>query len=187
MSKIDIDEFRAILGVGTLYPDETLQQVADASEQLIDSLLDYNRSYITDAQIASNVATFYTAGRHTFSIGSVLTCSGMDATFNGSRTVTSFGDFWFKTNLTGANTELIRYKPYGVAVLTSQSEIFDAIPSVREAALAIAVEIFQQRTAPGGQIQAVDFTPQPHRLGRALLTRVHGLLAPYMDAGSFIG
>ena len=187
MSKIDIDELRTVLGVGTLYPDETLQQVADASEQLVDQLLDYNRSYITEAQVSNNVAIFYTVGRHSFSIGSVLTISGMDATFNGSRTVTEFGDYWFRVNLTTANTELIRYKPYGVAVLTSQSEIYTAIPAVREACLAIAVEIFQQRVAPGGQIQAVDFTPQPHRLGRALLTRVHGLLAPYMDAGSFVG
>ena len=187
MSKIDIDEFRTVLGVGTLYPDETLQQVADASEQLIDQLLDYNRSYITEAQVSSNVATFYTVGQHSFSIGSVLTCSGMDAVFNGSHTVTERGDYWFKADYAHASTELIRYKPYGVAFLTSQSEIYDAIPAVREATLAIAVEIFQQRVAPGGQIQAVDFTPQPHRLGRALLTRVHGLLAPYIDAGSLIG
>ena len=187
MSKIDIDEFRTVLGVGTLYADDTLQQVADAAEQLVDQLLDYNKSYISEAQISNNVATFYTVGRHSFSIGSVLTVSGLDATFNGSRTVTTFGDFWFKVDYTHANTELVRYKPYGTAFLTSQSEIYDAIPAVREATLAIAVEIFQQRVAPGGQIQAVDFTPQPHRLGRALLTRVHGLLAPYIDAGSLIG
>ena len=187
MSKIDLDELRTVLGVANLYPDETLQQVADAAEQLIDGLLDYNRASITEAQVSSNVAIFYTAGRHRFSIGSVLTLSGMDSVFNGTYTVTTIGEFWFKANFSHANTELIRFKPVGSAIQANQGEIYDAIPSVREAALAIAVEIFQQRTAPGGQFQAVDFTPQPHRLGRALLTRVQGLLAPYVDAGGFVG
>lgn len=187
MSKIDLDEFRTVLGVANLYPDETLQQVADAAEQLVDGLLDYNRASITSAQISDNVALFYTAGRHSFSIGTVLTLSGLNTVFNGTLTVTTISEFWFKANLTHANTELVRFKPYGTAIQENQSVIYDAIPSVREAALAIAVEIFQQRTAPGGQMQGVDFTPQPHRLGRALLTRVQGLLAPYVDAGGFIG
>jgi len=71
--------------------------------------------------------------------------------------------------------------------LASQALIYDSVPSVREAALAVAIEIFQQRTAPGGTIQSVDFTPGPHRLGQALLTRVRGLLAPYMDMGGMVG
>ena len=72
-------------------------------------------------------------------------------------------------------------------ILVSQALIYDSVPSVREASLAVAIEIFQQRTAPGGTMQAVDFTPGPHRLGQALLTRVRGLLAPYMDMGGFVG
>ena len=188
MSKIDIDEFRLILGVANLYPDETLQSVADAAEQLIDELLDYNRSGITSASVADEVATLVTAGKHSFYIGAVLTIGGTNAIFNGSHTVTESGYNYIKFDLVGENDiDVIKFKPYGSAWLSSQSEIYDAIPSVREAALAIAVEIFQQRVAPGGQIQAVDYTPQPHRLGRSLITRVHGLLAPYMDMGGFVG
>jgi len=187
MSKIDIDELRTTLGVGTLYPDSTLQQVADAAEELIDGLLDYNRASIASAQLSNNVVTFYTADRNSLSIGDSVTVSGLDATFNGTFTVVSRDDFFFTAAKTAANTELKRYKPFGKVILVSQALIYDSVPSVREASLAVAIEIFQQRTAPGGTIQAVDFTPGPHRLGQALLTRVRGLLAPYMDMGGFVG
>ena len=187
MSKIDIDELRSVLGVGTLYPDATLQQVADAAENLIDGLLDYNRSSIASAQISNNVATFWTADSHSFYTGGSVAISGTDATFNGTYTVINYGANWFTAAKTASDTERIKYKPYGSVVLDSQSQIYDSIPSVREATLAVAVEIFQQRTAPGGTIQAVDFTPGPHRLGQALLSRVRGLLAPYMDMGGMVG
>jgi len=187
MSKIDIDELRTTLGVGTLYPDSTLQQVADAAEELIDGLLDYNRASIASAQISNNVVTFFTADRNSLSIGDSVTVSGTDATFNATYTVVSRDDFFFTSAKVAANTDLKRYKPFGKVILVSQALIYDSVPSVREASLAVAIEIFQQRTAPGGSIQAVDFTPGPHRLGQALLTRVRGLLAPYMDMGGFVG
>jgi len=178
---------RTTLGVGTLYPDSTLQQVADAAEDLIDGLLDYNRSSIASAQISNNVVTFWTADRNSFSIGDSVTVSGTDTTFNATYTVVTRNDFYITAAKTASNTELKRYKPLGSAVLASQALIYDSVPSVREAALAVAIEIFQQRTAPGGTIQSVDFTPGPHRLGQALLTRVRGLLAPYMDMGGMVG
>jgi len=187
MSKIDIDEFRTVLGVGTLYPDSTLQQIADAAEELIDGLLDYNRSSITAAKIQFNVATFWTADDHSFYPGGSVVVSGTDATFNGTYTITTCTYRWFQVAKVAADTETIKYKPYGTVILGTQSQIYDSIPSVREAALAVAVEIFQQRTAPGGTIQAIDFTPGPHRLGQALLSRVRGLLAPYMDMGGMVG
>jgi hypothetical protein len=187
MSKIDIDELRTTLGVGTLYPDSTLQQVADAAEELIDGLLDYNRASIASAQISNNVVTFFTADRNSLSIGDSVTVSGTDATFNATYTVVQRNDFFFTAAKTASNTDLKRYKPFGKVILVSQALIYDSVPSVREASLAVAIEIFQQRTAPGGTMQAVDFTPGPHRLGQALLTRVRGLLAPYMDMGGFVG
>lgn len=59
--------------------------------------------------------------------------------------------------------------------------------AVREAALAIAVELWQHRLAAGGTVQAADWTPSPYRLGRGLLSKVQGLLGPYIDTGSMIG
>jgi hypothetical protein len=77
--------------------------------------------------------------------------------------------------------------PNGLVYREASRQFYDAIPEVREAALAIAVDIFQSRVAPGGQIQAVDFTPGPYRLGRSLFTRVSGLLARWVDTGSMVG
>ena len=42
---------------------------------------------------------------------------------------------------------------------------------VESAVLAVSVEIFQSRVAPGGQIEGVDFTATPYRLGRSLSYR----------------
>lgn len=187
MAKIDLDTFRTVLGVSTIYTDADLQQVADAAEDLVDGLLTYNRAYITGAQIQSNVGTFYTSNSHNLSIGRQVTISGCDTPFDGLRTVLDVGAFWFTCSITTADTEFIHLKPTGTALQYSQTGMYDAVPAVREAALAIGVEIFQQRVAGGGMVQTVDYQPSPHKLGRALLTRVHGLLAPYMDAGSFVG
>lgn len=55
----------------------------------------------------------------------------------------------------------------------------DAPAAVKEAVLAITIDIWQNRQAPGGTMNAVDFTPGPYRIGRSLLSKVSGLLGPY--------
>ena len=58
---------------------------------------------------------------------------------------------------------------------------------VKSATLALSVEIFQSRIAPGGQIEGVDFTTvSPYRLGRSLFNRVSGLLGSYIDVESMV-
>jgi hypothetical protein len=57
----------------------------------------------------------------------------------------------------------------------------------KEAALAVAVEIFQARTAAGGQAVATDFSPGPYRLSVWMTRRVMSLLGPYMDVNGMIG
>jgi hypothetical protein len=60
-------------------------------------------------------------------------------------------------------------------------------PACKEAALAVAVEIFQARTAAGGQAVATDFSPGPYRLSVWMTRRVMSLLGPYMDVKGMIG
>jgi hypothetical protein len=57
----------------------------------------------------------------------------------------------------------------------------------KEAAIAVGVEIFQARTASGGQAVSIDFTPGPYRLSVWLTRRVMSLLGPYMDPGGMVG
>lgn len=108
MALLTVEELKTTLGVGELYTEADLQQVVDASVELIES-------YVTAAS-------------------------------------------------------------------------FEAEPApMKEAALSLAVSIFQTRTATGGQIVGMDFTPSPFRLGRSLTSTVQGLLAPYLAEGVFVG
>jgi hypothetical protein len=51
---------------------------------------------------------------------------------------------------------------------------------------AVSIEIFQSRTAAGGQIEGVDFSGTPYRMGRNLLNRVSSLLQPYVDVETIV-
>jgi hypothetical protein len=61
----------------------------------------------------------------------------------------------------------------------------EGIPSpVREAGVVIAIDVWQNRTAAGGQSVGIDGTPGPYRMGQSLLSRVSGLVGPWMHSGS---
>jgi len=64
----------------------------------------------------------------------------------------------------------------------------DNHPQDKEAALAVAVQIYSSHKAPGGQMQAVDFQPimVPHLLGPGLAARVMGLLRPCRKYGGLV-
>ena len=77
--------------------------------------------------------------------------------------------------------------PAGFISDQQSEDFYEDDPLVLEAAMMLTVEIWQARVAPGGTIQGVDFQPGPFRLGRSLIGRVQGLLAPHMDVGTMIG
>ncbi len=67
-------------------------------------------------------------------------------------------------------------------------DAYGAEPSpAKEAALSVALEIWQARYSAGGQAVSVDFSPGPYRLSTALTRRVMALLGPYMDARGMVG
>jgi hypothetical protein len=57
----------------------------------------------------------------------------------------------------------------------------------KEAALSIATELHQARTAVGGQPVALDFTPSPYRLSKWLTERVKGVVGQCWDVRGMIG
>jgi hypothetical protein len=57
----------------------------------------------------------------------------------------------------------------------------------KEAGLGIAVDVYQARTAAGGESVALDFTPGPYRVSSALIKRYSALLAPYMKVTGMVG
>jgi hypothetical protein len=63
-----------------------------------------------------------------------------------------------------------------------------AHPNCSEAALGMSVQVWQSRSAPGGQMIGVDLMPQstPHLLGPGLLMRFQGLLGPCLPYGGAV-
>ena len=206
MALISLSEFKAVLGIGSIYADAIVQAVADSAENIILSYLIFDDVAIQSVKLTNNIATFY-CFENTFVTGQALTVTGCGSPFNGSRTVLESGygaSFdglpsildtrynayqipFFTAAITNADITERRIIPSGRAVLTSQATLYDTTPEVREAAMAVACDIWITRTGTLGQ-QGVDFqSPAPYRLGRSMLTRVSGLLGKHLDTRGFLG
>jgi len=191
MALITLSELKAVLGIGDIYADAIVQAVADSAENIILSYLIFDDVAIKSVSLSGNVATFY-CYENTFVAGQALTVSKCGAPFDGSRTVVdsfngAYGEHYFTAAIT--NADIIRRDiiPTGRAVLTSQAALYDTTPEVREAAMAVACDIWITRTGTLGQ-QGVDFqSPAPYRLGRSMLTRVSGLLGKHLDTRGYLG
>lgn len=184
---VTVSELKAVLGVGNLYADADLQEICDSATNTVDGYLTYNRVGVTAYFAENSVATVYTDQPHGFVTGQTITLANVQTTLNGSRTITEYGIRYFRFATALADTTYeIRVKPAGTATGPQQVN-YDNVPEVREAALTIAVDMWTNRLAPGGQPQAVDFTPSPYRMGRSTLQRVIFLLAKHIDAGSMVG
>ena len=191
MPLIALSELKSVLGIGNIYADSDVQEVADAAENIILSYLIFDDVAINGVQLTNNVARFYCYD-NTFVVGQALTVTGCGSPFNGSRTVTKegvdeYGVTFFESAITNADITKRKIIPNGRAVLTSQATLYDTTPEVREAALAVACDIWITRTGTLGQ-QGVDFqSPAPYRLGRSMLTRVSGLLGKHLDTRGYLG
>lgn len=185
MALVDLDEFKEILQVFDLYPDAVLQEAIDAAENIVLGLLTFNRTGIEAVSLTDNVATFV-APASRFVVGQALTISGCGAPFDGSHTVSEAWIHGFRASITNADITLRDIIPTGSAILTSQAALYDNVPEVREAALAVACDVWISRSGTLGQ-QGVDFQPAPYRLGRSLMTRVSGLLAKHLDPRGMVG
>ena len=206
MALISLSEFKAVLGIGSIYSDAIVQAVADSAENIILSYLIFDDVAIQSVKLKDNVATFY-CFENTFVTGQALTVTGCGAPFDGSRTVlesgygasfdglpsildTRYNNYqipFFTAAITNADITERKIIPSGRAVLTSQATLYDTTPEVREAAMAVACDIWITRTGTLGQ-QGVDFqSPAPYRLGRSMLTRVSGLLGKHLDTRGFLG
>lgn len=55
---------------------------------------------------------------------------------------------------------------------------------IHEAGIVLAIDVFQNRTAAGGQSVGIDGGIGPYRMGKSLLDRISGLIGPWLDQGS---
>jgi hypothetical protein len=202
MALVTRDELKTTLGIGDLYPNTVLDQVIESAESVILSMLTRDRKFIdqvccTEVLVPPAVGTtirFRTTEPHNFIVGVEIRFGEFPRNnFTGrlltvievpeNNVVVAEADTAFNPG-TFEPTPVI---PNAVVYRESARAFYDGIPEVREAALAIAVDVFQSRVAPGGQTEAIDFTPGPYRLGRSLVSRVSGLLGRWLDPGSMVG
>jgi hypothetical protein len=183
---ITASELRAVLGVSSaLYNDTYLNEIIDTSEAVILPMLVTFRSPVQEASLTDNVATFTTLGIHEFTAGQSIVIAGCGAPYNGTRTILedNLGQYTFSCAITNADVASANIIPSGTATLSSASTYVGVQP-VRSAVFAVSLEVFQSRLAGGGQIEGIDFTSTPFRLGRSLFNRCVGLLGAYIDVES---
>jgi len=182
-------QLRSVLGVSSsLYSDSYLDQIIDSGENVILPLLTQNQVSVDFYKLESNVAYFYTARPHNFVIGQSVVVAGLPAPFSATHTVVTVSDYYFTAALTNSDVTVRPIIPNGTATLSgySAAQLYAATPAIESAMYAVSIEIFQSRTAAGGQIEGVDFTGTPYRMGRSLLNRVSALLQPYLDVETIV-
>ena len=186
-SIITAASLRAVLGVSSsLYSDAYLDEIIGSAEGVILPMLTANQAAIAEVYLTSNVAYYVTQRPHYFVAGQTVVASGIvPSTFNGTITVTDSitNPYIFSAALVNADIIIRGVIPAGVAYLSgaNAATLYASTDAVESAVTIVSVEIFQSITAAGGQIEGVDFTPSPYRMGRSLMNRVIGLLSPYVD------
>ena len=187
---ITASQLRSVLGVSSsLYDDNYLNDIIDTAEQVILPLLIQNSTAVIEYELTSNVATFLTRRTHPFVVGQSIVVTGLPAPFTATHTVTAVTDTSFSAALTSSDVTARQIIPNGTATLSgySAATLYVGNASIESAIYAVSIEVFQSRTAAGGQIEGLDFASSPYRMGRSLLNRVVGLLGNYIDVDTMVG
>ena len=185
-SIISASELRAIIGVSSsLYNDAYLEGIIDSAEGVILPMLTTFKSPVQATSLTDNVATFTTLGIHEFTEGQSVVITGCGTPYNGTRVVLAdnLGQYTFSQSITNADLLEVNVIPSGVAALSGGST-YVGNAAVQSAVYTVSVEVFQARLAGGGQIEGVDFSPTPFRMGRSLFNKCVGLLGSYIDTES---
>ena len=183
---ITATELRSVLGVSSsLYDDTYLNGIIDTAEGVILPMLVSYKSPIQATKLSANVATFITLGIHEFTEGQSVVIAGCGTPYNGTRTILAdnLGQYTFSASITNADLLEVNVIPSGTATLSSASTYVGNQP-VRSAVFAVSLEVFQSRLSGGGQIEGIDFSPTPFRMGKSLFNRCVGLLGAYIDVES---
>ena len=207
-------ELRANLGIGSLYTDATVEEVCQTAEDLLKQYLWFNEAPVVGARLQNNVATLVLANPGIFVVGQTVAIEGCGHPYGGSQVITGAWPgttvpvsiataFWstyaFSSYPTGysiiqfaethANDPFHRIIPSGKAVGPDTKEIdYAATPAVREAAMIIAVDVWQARqVSQTGGVGMDGVTASPYRMGYQLINRVRGLIQPYSNPNSLVG
>jgi hypothetical protein len=207
-------ELRTNLGIGTLYSDATVEECCQSAEDLLNQYLWFNTAPVVGTALQSNVATLMLANPNAFVTGQNIVVSGCGATFNGTHTITGtippstgttslipvfmyqYGQVNYPNGYsfvqyarTSADQNFHKVVPYGVATGPDhKTQSYATTPAIREAAMIVAVDIWQARqVSQTGGVGMDGISASPYRMGYQLINRVRGLIQPYSSPASLVG
>ena len=207
-------ELRANLGIENLYSSNTVEDVCQTAQDLINQFLWFDSAPIVGASLQTNIVTLMVANPAIFSTGQSVTVSGCGATFNGTYTITgtipwtagtttqlpsiAFNNYAFnwpngysfiQYANTASNVNFFRVLPYGSAVGADlKTNTYATTPAIREASMILAVDIWQARqVSQTGGVSIDGFSPSPYRMGNSMIGKIRGLIAGYMSPNAMVG
>ena len=208
-------ELSDVLGVGTLYSTEDLELVCQTAEDVLNQYLWFDQYPVIGGTVQNNVVTVVLSSPISFTAGQTITVKNCGAKFDGTHTITAtwpwsqgsgsfplftyFFPYSYNTfprgysmiqwNDTHANQNYQLIVPYGTASgVDTKDTSYAQTPAIRQAALMLAVSIWQSRQVPNSGGVSVDgITPSPYRMGASMLGQIRGLIAPYMNPRAMVG
>jgi hypothetical protein len=213
-SYVTVAELRANLGIGSLYSDATIEEICQTSEDLINQYLWFNTAPVVGTARSNNVCTLMLANPNAFVTGQTITVSACGAAFNGAVTITGtippstgttnlipvfmyqYGQTNFPNGYSfvqytknGDDQNFHKVLPYGVATGPDhKTQSYANTPSIAQAAMIVAVDIFQARQVSQNGGNGMDgMSPNRYAMGYQLINRVRGLIAPYSSPNTMVG
>lgn len=187
---ITLAELRTLLGIGTLYSDSVVEEVAQASEDILKKYLWFDQYSASSQKLVNGVCHLYFDNPTGLYVGQTVVISNAGSKYTGSKTITAMPSKYEITyNANGQSTDepLHSIKPPALVSATTHID-YATVPAVREAAATLASTIWNARQAPGASVTTIDgFIANPYALGNTLVAKVRGLIAPYMSPNSMIG
>jgi hypothetical protein len=206
-------ELRLNLGIQNLYSDSIVEECCQTAEDLLNQFLWFDSYPVVGAAIYNNVGMVLISAPVSYVTGQTITLSGCGSTYNGSRTITGtypytngsvtlpyfinfpFNYYQFPRGysliqfaLTAANDNYHQVVPYGKALgVDTKTASYATTPAVREAAMILAVQIWQSRQVPNGGGMDMSMGPAPFQIGNSLMARVRSLIAPFQSPRSMVG
>jgi len=207
-------ELRANLGIENLYSSDIVETCCQTAQDILNQFLWFDSAPVVGVTLQNNVATVMVANPAIFSTGQSVTLSGCGSTFNGTYTITgtmpwsagtvnqipslvwnpnSFnwpnGYSFIQFAKTAADVNFKRVLPYGAAVgEDTKTQSYASTPAVREAAMILAVDVFQARqVSQTGGVTIDGFSPSPYRMGNSMIGKIRGLISGFMNPNSMVG
>jgi len=207
-------ELRANLGIENLYSSNTVEEVCQTAQDLINQFLWFDSAPVVGTALQNNVATVMIANPGIFTTGDSVTLSGCGSTFNGTYTITgtipwtagtttqlpsiAFNNYAFnwpngysfiQYAKTASDVNFFKVLPYGSAVGADlKTNTYATTPAIREASMILAVDIWQARqVSQTGGVSIDGFSPSPYRMGNSMIGKIRGLIAGYMSPNAMVG